>query len=171
MNWMLTGTTLAIAAALGVAIFFAVGPATIWQLFGPADLGSITFETLERRKSPNDALASPANFTRAQSDVTPPIFELNAVTLRAALDKAIATEPNVVRMDRNDATLTDRYVQRTSLMQYPDTIVVRLIDVGEGRATVAIYSRSHLGHSDLGANLARIKRWLEKLKTEVRSHK
>ena len=34
---------------------------------------------------------------------------------------------------------------------------------GQGRSTIALYSRSQLGKSDLGVNRARIERWLEQL--------
>jgi uncharacterized protein (DUF1499 family) len=41
------------------------------------------------------------------------------------------------------------------------------VPVGDSRSTLAIYSRSQLGRSDLGVNLARIERWLDKLTREV----
>ena len=46
-------------------------------------------------------------------------------------------------------------------MRYPDTVDVLVLPAEGGRSTVAIYSRSQIGRSDLGANLARIRRWLE----------
>ena len=54
-------------------------------------------------------------------------------------------------------------------MRFPDTIVVRFLDRPDGRSTLAIYSRSQLGTNDLGVNLARIERWLDKLAGEVPS--
>jgi uncharacterized protein (DUF1499 family) len=56
-------------------------------------------------------------------------------------------------------------------MRFPDTIVVRYLRLGENRSTLAIYSRSQLGRYDLGVNLARIERWLDKLRQEVRVRK
>lgn len=77
--------------------------------------------------------------------------------------KVIATEPRVSLVESDDATLTERYIQRSALLKFPDTIVVRYIKKPEGGSTLAIYSRSQLGHSDLGVNLARLERWLRKL--------
>lgn len=78
--------------------------------------------------------------------------------------KVIATESNITTAQSDDAALVDRYVQRTPTLQFPDTIVVRYVDRGPGeRSTLAIYSRSQLGYSDLGVNRARIARWLDKL--------
>jgi uncharacterized protein (DUF1499 family) len=52
-------------------------------------------------------------------------------------------------------------------MGYPDTIVVRFIDLPDGRSTIALYSRSQLGKGDLGVNLARIQRWLAALEAQT----
>ena len=146
-----------------IAAFFLVGPERIWSLFGPPDLGPVAFETLERRTTPNDALACPPDVCQAASDVTPPEFAVSAADLRAAFAKVIAAEPRITAVASDDATLTDRYIQRSALMGYPDTIVVKFFDLPEGRSTIALYSRSQLGHGDMGVNRARIERWLAKL--------
>jgi uncharacterized protein (DUF1499 family) len=72
----------------------------------------------------------------------------------------IASEPRVSVAEANEATLTDRYVQRSERLGFPDTIVVRFLDRMEGRSTLALYSRSRLGKGDFGVNRARIVRWL-----------
>jgi uncharacterized protein (DUF1499 family) len=65
------------------------------------------------------------------------------------------------------ATMTERYVRRTSWLGFPDTIAVRFLDRPEGASTLALYSRSKFGEGDLGVNRARIERWLAKLSTIV----
>jgi uncharacterized protein (DUF1499 family) len=55
-------------------------------------------------------------------------------------------------------TLIDRYVERSALLGFPDTIVVRYIEQSQGRSTLAMYSRSQLGRGDLGVNKARLER-------------
>ena len=75
----------------------------------------------------------------------------------------ISAEPRLTAVATDDATLTDRYIQRSALMGYPDTIVVHFFDLPDGRSTLALYSRSQLGHGDMGVNRARIERWLAKL--------
>jgi uncharacterized protein (DUF1499 family) len=158
----------AVVAAVTGGVIFLVGPERIWRFLGPSDLGPIEFETLARRTTPNDALACPPDLCQAKSDVAPPLFTVDVDTLRAAMAKVIASEPRVTLIDSNDATLTARYIQRSALLKFPDTIVVRYIERPEGGTTLAIYSRSQLGHSDLGVNLARLKRWLMKLQVYVR---
>jgi uncharacterized protein (DUF1499 family) len=154
----------AVVAVITVSVFFLVGPERIWSFFGPPDLGPVAFETLVRRTTPNDALACPPNFCKARSNLVPPLFGVDVAALRVAMAKLIASEQRIALIETNDTALTERYIQRSALMQFPDTIVVRYIEQPEGRSTLAIYSRSQLGHSDLGVNLARLERWLGKLR-------
>ena len=152
------------ATILLIGLLLMIGPESVWSKFGPADLGPMAFETLERRLTPNDALACPAQMCGARSDLVPPLFGVSAEELRAAMARVIASEPRVVLVDSNDTELTDRYVQRSAVFKFPDTIVVRYVEEPGGRGTLAMYSRSQLGRSDLGVNKARLERWLVKLK-------
>jgi uncharacterized protein (DUF1499 family) len=52
-------------------------------------------------------------------------------------------------------------------MRFPDTVDALVVGRGEGRSTVALYSRSQVGYSDLGVNRARIARWLERIGESV----
>jgi uncharacterized protein (DUF1499 family) len=162
----LWSAVVAVFAAL-VAAFFIAGPEHAWRLAGPADLGPVAFESLQRRSSPNDALACPPDICTARSDIVPPVFDVRATALRQAFEKAMASEPRLEKVASDDAALTDRYVQRTKVMGFPDTIVVRFFDLADGRSTLALYSRSQLGEGDFGVNKARIKRWLDKLAKEA----
>lgn len=157
-------------AAVATAIF-AVGPERMWTVFGPPDLGPVVFEQLQRRATPNDALACPSGVCATTSDITPPLYAMSAKELRAAFARVIASEPRVVLAAADDIVLSERYIQRSRLMRYPDTIVVRFFPLADGRSTIAIYSRSQLGRSDFGVNRARIERWLDKLSKEARAGK
>ena len=153
--------------AIAAAALMIFGPARIWVLFGPADLGLVAFETLKRRATPNDALACPAGLCTARSDRAPPVFAVDVNTLRAAMAAIVAGGARIQSVSADDAPPTDRYIQRSALLGFPDTIVVRYLALPEGRSTLAIYSRSQLGRSDLGVNLARIDRWLARLQRDV----
>jgi uncharacterized protein (DUF1499 family) len=86
-----------------------------------------------------------------------------AQLLRAAMAKVIASEPMITVVDKDDSALTEQYLQRSALLGFPDTINVRYFVLADGRSTLALYSRSQLGRSDLGVNKARLKRWMEEL--------
>ena len=160
---------MAIAIAALFILFELAGPDHVWSLVGPADLGPVDFKTLQRRTTPNDALACPANLCQAKADIASPEFTGSAQDLRQALTRAISNEPRLVQVAGDDANLTYRYVQRSWLMRYPDTIVVQFFDSANGHATLAVYSRSQLGKGDLGVNLARIKRWLALLQQNAKT--
>ncbi len=164
--WLLAGLIILVAAA---ALFFRfAGPERIWELFGPADLGNVEFETLQRRTTPNDALACPSSLCPGQSDILPPIFPVNPADLRKAMRKALMSERRLTLVDVEDNPPADRFVQRSERMHFPDTIVVRYLELGPSRSTVAIYSRSQLGRKDFGVNAARVERWIRKLAGEVK---
>jgi uncharacterized protein (DUF1499 family) len=157
------GIGLMLLASVVVLAFVLMGPERVWRLFGEPDLGPVAFEQLERRTSPNDALSCPEGVCKAPADIEAMLYPVTARDLRIAFSKMIASEPRLTTVDTNAATLTDRYIQRTGRLGFPDTIVVQFFDRPDGRSTLAIYSRSQLGESDLGANKARIERWLSKL--------
>lgn len=166
--WLVIATLIAIAAIGVVGSFLLLGPERIWAQFGPADLGPVRFEDVQRRPTPNDALAAPVDLTIAHIDIVPPVFPIDAAGLRKAFARAIASERLLTLVDIDDAVPSERFVQRSERMRFPDTIVVRFIDLPGGHSTLAIYSRSQLGRGDQGVNLARIARWLDKLSSEVR---
>jgi uncharacterized protein (DUF1499 family) len=165
--WFGIPAGVALLAAILVAAFLLAGPERVWRMFGPPDLGSVSFETLLRRATPNDALACPPDVCRATSDIVPPAFAASAAELSRAFDRAIASEPHLTLVETSEQGSSRRYVQRSRLMGFPDTIVVRFFERPDGRSTLALYSRSQLGKGDMGVNRARIERWLAKLRLEA----
>ena len=161
------GIGLMVLATVVVLAFVLLGPERVWRLFGEPDLGTVSFEQLERRASPNDALACPEDICTASADIRAALYPVTARELRIAFDKVVAAEPRVTTVDADGTALTDRYVQRTGWLGFPDTIVVQFFDRPDGQSTLAIYSRSQLGESDLGANKVRIERWLSRLAEQV----
>ena len=82
-------------------------------------------------------------------------------------------EPRVEMVDHAPDKLTVRFIQRTALLKFPDTITVQFYPLAETRSTLAIYSRSQIGYHDMGANEARVLHWLsllqQKLSTTIAS--
>ncbi len=134
-------------------------------VFGSPDLGPIDFETFRRASRPNTALACPPGFCRnAKPDLDPGEYPFGEEELRRRLTAFALAQPRVVPVYRHAAPglpTQDRYIARSATMSFPDTIDVRFIPLTETTSTVAIYSRSQIGYSDMGVNLARIRAWLE----------
>ena len=125
------------------------------------DIGQVDWATLRRHRTPNDALVCPAQqCPQAKSDREAPIFALEPSALLARLREVARADANTVELPGERDTA--RFIQYTRLMRYPDTIDIEVFPVG-GQATLAIYSRSLIGHGDFGVNRARIERWLAAL--------
>lgn len=152
-----------------VAIAFAsltfYGWERVWMAsFGPADLGSVTFEGLKRDPKPNQALICPANLCSSESvDQDSPVYAVAADRLREELLKSLEEEADLERVDNKADLLKLRFVQRTEWMRFPDTIRVAILPIDENTSTLAIYSQSQIGESDFGVNLERTNRWLSRL--------
>lgn len=156
----------AIAAAAAVVLVYG-REETLRLIGGEADLGPISFDTVQQRWRWNDALVCPANRCASDSDKVAPIYPVPVLALRTAFGRVIGRERYVNLVDTDDLVPAERYVQRSELMRFPDTIAVRFYALPEGRATLALYSRSQFGLVDFGANRRRLERWLDRLEREL----
>jgi uncharacterized protein (DUF1499 family) len=134
-------------------------------LLGSPDLGPVDFETFTRDPRPNTALACPPGFCgNARADFDPGVFDMSDEELRTRFTAFVLDQPRVVPVYRHaqpGLPTQDRYIQRSRAMSFPDTINVRFIALSGQTSTLAIYSRSQIGYSDMGVNLARIRLWTE----------
>ncbi|PWE34423.1 DUF1499 domain-containing protein [Maritimibacter sp. 55A14] len=117
-----------------------------------------------RTGKPNDYLVLPEGGDRAA-----PVFAMPPADLALAFDEVAMAAPRTVRLAGGPDTGLTTYVQRSRLMGYPDFVSVEARDLGDGRATLAIWSRARYGRSDFGVNAARIDRWLEALEPLAQS--
>ena len=75
-------------------------------------------------------------------------------------------------MNRSADGLHLTLVQRTALLRFPDYIDVAIQPAPGGNgdgSTIAIYSRSRFGYSDLGVNRKRVEDWMAALETKAAS--
>ncbi|MEM7767047.1 MAG: DUF1499 domain-containing protein [Pseudomonadota bacterium] len=124
------------------------------------------FKTLERPGSPNTFLLAPDGLCdRATPDEIAPHFETAPADLfaRAA---AVLDGDRAIRIDAQDtAALRLKAVATTPLLRFKDDLDLAVLPApgGGSGATLAIYSRSRLGHSDLGANARRVRTLVKNL--------
>ncbi len=137
----------------------------LWTLIGGnADQGQIAFEALRLPDTPNHFLACPRTLCiNATPNSVADVYSVKAERLRDQAIKAWSQEANLELVDRTTDTLQIRYVQRTPLMRFPDTVSVRFVLLDNNSSTLAFYSRSLIGYSDFGANNARYQRWINLL--------
>jgi hypothetical protein len=165
-----------LAMAFAIAVSFAIwrgderfGIASWWErLAGSPDLGPVEFGAIVRSARGNDALICPPDLCGAvKADGTAPVFLAPVARLRDAVRVIEVNDPDVFPLARDEAKVQDRYLARTRLMRFPDTISVRFIDLGGGRSTLALYSRSQLGRADFGVNKARLDEWIKLLREKL----
>ncbi|MEP0940305.1 MAG: DUF1499 domain-containing protein [Rhizobiaceae bacterium] len=139
----------------------------VWaSIHGPSDLGAVEFEGLAKTSKPNQALICPEDLCAdGAQDRTSPQYSTDVGGLRTALLKSLEQETSLERVDDGTDPMRLRYIQRTRLLRFPDTIRIQFYPMeGGGGSTLALYSQSQIGTSDLGINLARANRWLARLK-------
>lgn len=158
--------TIVFVLIAAVSAFALIGPQRVWQQFGPADQGEVNFATLQRNGTPNDALACLPRFCAAQPDVPAPVIALAPPEVFRAVQEALAGEPGLERVAGDATEGTLRYVQRSRLLRFPDTINVKVVPA-EGGSAVLIHSRSQIGEGDMGVNLARVERWIGLIKAQL----
>jgi uncharacterized protein (DUF1499 family) len=132
----------------------------IWSLiFGNPDLGAVDFRTLVRRTRPNDALICPRDHCpNAVPEREPPAWPVAARQIRTTVSAVAGAEPGTTLLEDRGAAL--RFLVRSRLFRFPDTVNVEIISRPGGETTVALYSRSLIGRTDFGANRRRLERWL-----------
>jgi hypothetical protein len=167
-RWRKTAAVLVATLVLAAGVLLAAGPERLWAQFGRADQGNIDFATLVRRDSPNDALACLAEFCAAKADVAAPLFARPVGDVFLAVQNAVVHEAGLEQVGADAGQGTLRFVQRTKLMKFPDTVNVKVVPTARGGSAVLIYSRSLIGEGDLGVNVARVKRWAELIEAEIR---
>ena len=132
-------------------------------LFTAVDDRVIDFATLELSNKPNQYLMLPEGDYQTTPHAISPRLKVSSENLKQYFMEVVSNQQKVELIRTSDDGKQLDYVQRTPLMGYPDTITVRFIDQDQGYSTLAIYSRSRYGYSDMGANAKRVTAWLKEL--------
>ncbi len=154
---------LGVLGVVAVAVGVVGRDEMLTMIFGPADHVAIDFDTLALDGRPNQHLVCPEGFCAASPHAASPVFEISATALRDRWMAMIERQPRVTRTAADAAALHYDFVQRSLVFRFPDAISVRFIALDEGRATLAIYSRSYYGRDDFGVNRRRVEAWLAAL--------
>lgn len=124
----------------------------------------INFKSLKRPPKPNTCLVAPDNYClAAEPDFAPPELMMTGRGLFSKLNEIAASERSFGRIETDAEALRIKLVATTGLMRFKDDVDIEVIPLDEGRATFAIYSRSRVGYSDLGANRKRVTKIIERV--------
>lgn len=118
----------------------------------------LDLRTLTRPTSPNHYLIGPRGFTGPAPDESAPEFDLTAARLYELARRLALSQPRTKLLEDAPESLSFEIRQRTKLWRFPDDITVEAVPLGEGRAALALYSRSRCGYSDFDVNRRRARR-------------
>lgn len=125
----------------------------------------LDFATLQRGGRPNQALACSSEICPMAAATRAPMV-LDAPPRRIA--EALARiEPAAEFRTEQNGDVRARYVAVTRLMRFRDDVDLLIRPLSEGQSVVAVFSRSRVGYSDLGANSARVEILERRLRTEI----
>jgi len=124
------------------------------------------FASLKRPGSPNDFLMTPPGFDSASPDKFSPEFPIDAGLLTLELLRITGEMPRT-RLVKREAGNRLQFEQRSGLFLFPDFFTIQVIALPGNNSTLAAYSGSVFGHSDLGVNRRRIEGIVEKLQNRI----
>jgi len=126
----------------------------------------INFKTLKRPPKPNTCLVAPDDYClAADPDFAPPTRNTSAPDLFSKLSEMIAAQKPFSRVESDANKLRLKFIATTGLLRFKDDVDIEIIPVDDDHATLAIYSRSRVGYSDLGANQKRVSKLISDLTT------
>lgn len=177
LKWLLG---IFVASILALAIVMAIiGRENTWAvLFGTPPLDRIDFAALEQRQTPNSFLLCPIGVCKKRPfDRESPKYEIPADQL-ANIVRQIVEKTEGLRRDQrerpgNSGDTTAEvdvqwdYIATSRHLKFPDLVTVRIIDLGNGRSSLAIYSRAVYGREDFGVNQNRVAAWIERIEETV----
>ncbi len=149
-----------------VPLVLVVGAAIAIRLQGddPAEwhLDPLTAPT---PSTPNSYRVAPAG-ADIDRNADAPVFSVPVSELAAAFDAVALGDDRVEVLAGSAADGFVTYIQRSALFAFPDYVSVRFVEV-DGGSSLAVFSRSRYGKSDLGVNEKRVTKWLGQLEQAV----
>lgn len=126
-------------------------------------MDSTAFKTLKRPRSPNTYLVAPEGLCEGASpDMIMQDRDVTPAALFAQIIDMIAERADWRLENSDEARGLVHFIAISPLMRFKDDIDVLVLPNDSG-ARMAIYSRSRVGHSDLGANRKRVQAMLKDL--------
>ncbi len=148
-------------AGIGVVVLLLTGALILGLYTLPVGrVAQVDFASLTLTSKPNQYLVCPRELCAAAPDRESPTFDLTTEQLRTQWLVWAAGQNGLEPLSEHPDGLQLDVVERTKLIGFPDVITVRFVSVDGGKSSIAIYSRSVYGYSDLGVNRDRIERWL-----------
>jgi len=122
----------------------------------------LAFESFRRSQKPNNYLVAPEGLCRKSTpDASSPLFLKSQEALFRRLIGMFEISSGWKNLEYDEENHRISVVAVTSLLRFKDDVDIRVLEEpnmpdGKVGCRIAIYSRSRIGHSDLGANRKRV---------------
>lgn len=126
----------------------------------------LDFSTLTRPPKPNNYLLAPPGLCQAaEPNAASPKFSETPRHVFSRLSEIISSERQWIDVRSDPDKLRIAFIARTPLMRFKDDVDIQILppEGDSGETQIAIYSRSRIGYSDLGANRKRVAELVHKL--------
>lgn len=129
----------------------------------------LDFSRLRKTWRPNQCLALPPGFAGHETpDIESPVFDASVDDVARAWRALALAEPRVASLREAGGQM--ECVQRTPVLRFPDHVTAQAVDLGDGRASICVYSRARFGVRDFGVNRRRVEAWLGALGGRLTAH-
>jgi uncharacterized protein (DUF1499 family) len=126
----------------------------------------LDFARFRKINRPNQCLALPAGFQSVQKpDIISGVFTAHANDVQDCWLEILRSAPRVSNIRQADGQI--EAMQRTALIGFPDWITAQAVDLGDGKASICVFSRSKYGMRDFGVNHNRVSQWLAALAAKL----
>ena len=123
----------------------------------------VDFKSMKLPITPNYYMQCPSNFCIKGSNKDSPVFNVPVDTLEMLWGDMIKRQPRVSLLVNDIERHQQVYVQCSWFWHFPDFINVQFVSLSDHTSSLAIYSHSRFGYSDLGVNQQRVQGWLTQL--------
>jgi uncharacterized protein (DUF1499 family) len=114
----------------------------------------LDFARFRKIARPNQCLVLPLGFAALERpDLVAGVFKASVTDVRRAWLQCLQGQPRTGKIREAGGQI--EAIQRSALMGFPDYITAQPVDLGDGTSSICIFSRSQVGHSDLGVNAKR----------------
>ncbi|WP_420559248.1 hypothetical protein [Tepidicaulis sp.] len=119
------------------------------------------FETLTLPFAASHYLVAPQGLCQAAVPHRySPVFSAPPEALEERLLRLIKLEPGMIERLQDKEEGQHTYVQRSFFLNLPEIVTFQACAEGEGKSSIAIYSRSETALPDFGGNKYRVESWL-----------
>lgn len=130
-----------------------------------ADGEIVVFDHLPAKAKHGRFLMCPKDYCNRTPDADSPVFDLEWERLRDLWSETVAGQRRVKLIAGDGERRKITYVQHSAVLRLPDIVTIEFVELPGGKSSFAIESRPRYGWLDSGSNEARVRDWVDLLRS------